>query len=112
MKGGGHRVIPPEGWTDRPGAVRWFFRSFFGICFLLGALELFVARHSEHPHPWEGTFLFYPLAGFISFWGLVIVAKGMRKILIRPEDYYDPTPESRALGSSADAGEEEDARAH
>ena len=90
MSDGGHRIIDPAGWTDRPKSVRLFFRIFYVICLALLVTEFVIARHSEHPHPWEDTLLFYPIAGFVSFWGLVIVAKGMRKLLIRPEDYYEP----------------------
>ena len=85
-----HKALEPIGWTDRPKAVRRFFRTFFAVCVLLAVAEFAFSRHSEHPHPWEGLTLFYPLAGFISFWGLVLVAKRMRKLLIRAEDYYEP----------------------
>ena len=46
---------------------------------------------NAHPHPLEESmrFLVYPIYGFISFWLLVLIAKPMRKLLIRPEDYYE-----------------------
>ncbi len=74
-------------WLDDPGNVKLFFRGFYLLCALSLVAEFFVHRHVEHP--WEGIFGFYGLWGFASFWFLVVIAKGMRKLLIRSEDYYD-----------------------
>ena len=43
-----------------------------------------------HPHfRWEGWFGFYAWYGFGSFFALVLIAKSLRRILMRDEDYYD-----------------------
>ena len=72
---------------DSPENTKRFFHAFYVICGALVVAERFIDRHAEHP--WEGLFGFYGLWGFASFWFLVFVAKQMRKLLIRPEDYYD-----------------------
>ena len=79
----------PIGWMDKPDVVKGLFLGFYGICAILVVLELILGRATEHPHPYEGPFGFYAAYGFISFWFLVLVAKPMRKLLIRSEDYYD-----------------------
>ena len=79
----------PVGWTDRADTVKRFLVSFYVICGVLVVAELVLGRATEHPHPYEGPFGFYAAYGFLSFWFLVILARGMRKLLIRSEDYYD-----------------------
>jgi hypothetical protein len=88
-----HREIKePVGWMDRPEAVKRFLTVFYVVCAVLLAAELLLlGAENTHPHPLEERmrFLVYPVYGFISFWFLVLVAKPMRKLLIRPEDYYE-----------------------
>ena len=87
-----HEVKEPVGWMDRPEAVKRFFTVFYVVCAALFAAELLLlGAENAHPHPLEERmpFLLYPVYGFVSFWFLVLVAKPMRKLLIRPEDYYD-----------------------
>ncbi len=79
----------PIGWMDKPDVVKRLFKVFYVICGALVVAELVLGRATEHPHPYEGPFGFHAAYGFISFWFLVIVARGMRKLLIRSEDYYD-----------------------
>jgi hypothetical protein len=40
-------------------------------------------------HPWEGFFGFYALYGFVACVLLVLLAKEMRKLVMRDEDYYE-----------------------
>lgn len=59
---------------------------------------LFVADLFYHKHPYfevEGGFGFYGWFGFIACVGLVFVARQMRKLFKRNENYYD---ENRNLG--------------
>ncbi|WP_246814368.1 hypothetical protein [Ferrimonas balearica] len=62
-------------------------KLFYGICVALLALDFVVHRHTEHP--WETLLGFYPLYGFVGCVVLVLLAKVMRKVVMRPEDYYD-----------------------
>jgi len=87
-----HEFKEPVGWLDKPNAVKRFFFAIYLICGALLAAEfLLFSAENAHPHPLEESmqFLVYPIYGFISFWFLVLVAKPMRKLLIRSEDYYE-----------------------
>ena len=88
----GHEIKEPVGWLDKPNAVRRFFLAVYLICGALLVAEFFLfGAENAHPHPLEESVrvLVYPMYGFISFWFLVLVAKPMRKLLIRSEDYYE-----------------------
>ena len=61
---------------------------FYALCAALVALEAVVHRHAEHA--WEGFFAFYAIYGFVACVVLVLVAKQMRRVLVRREDYYAP----------------------
>lgn len=74
-------------WLDTPGNVQKLLRWFYAICALLVALDLVIHRHVLHA--WENLFGFYAIFGFIACVVLVVVAKEMRKVLMRDEDYYD-----------------------
>ena len=84
-----HAPKEPVGWMDKPDFVKRLFWAFYLICGVLIVAELVFGRTSEHPHPYEGPFGFHAFYGFISFWFLVLLAKPMRRLLIRSEDYYD-----------------------
>lgn len=89
---GHHEVKAPEGWMDRPATVKRLFQVFYVICGLLFLAEiLLLGAENAHPHPLEERmrFLVYPIYGFVSFWFLVLVARPMRTLLIRSEDYYE-----------------------
>jgi hypothetical protein len=89
---GPHGTIPPEGWMDRPESVKTFFRVFYAVCALLFLAEvLLLGAENPHPTPLEERmrFFVYPVYGFVSFWFLVLVARAMRTVLIRSEDYYE-----------------------
>lgn len=56
------------------------------ICALLLGLDFVVSRHASHPL--DAIYGFYPLYGFIGCVVLVIIAKWLRAIIAREEDYY------------------------
>jgi len=83
-------------WLDDSANVKKMIRAFLVLCgvlLLAGALLQFFGKHDESGRQGifaaEGWFIFYPLYGFISYVTLVFIAKGLRKILMRGEDYYD-----------------------
>lgn len=84
-----HRPVPGERahFLDKPENVRWLFRAFYALCALLVAADLVTHRHVVHP--WERLLAFYPLYGFVGIVVLVILAKLLRRAVMRPEDYYD-----------------------
>jgi hypothetical protein len=59
----------------------------YAICGLSLLAEFFTERHVDHP--WEALWGFYSLYGFVACVILVLIAKEMRKVIMRGEDYYD-----------------------
>lgn len=72
---------------DNPRNVSWVIRGLFIGCALLVIADLFVHRHVSHPL--EELFGFYAFYGFFACVVLVLIAKEMRKFLMRDENYYD-----------------------
>ena len=75
---------------DNPRNVRRVVLGLVGACVILAGLDLVLHRHVSHP--WEAMFGFYAVYGFVACVLLVLLAKEMRKLLIRREDYYDEAP--------------------
>lgn len=72
---------------DKPHNVHRLLRVFYAICAVLFAADLIVHRHTLFT--WEGLWGFYPVYGFVACVLLVLIAKEMRKVVMRKEDYYD-----------------------
>ncbi len=72
---------------DEPKNVKRLLRIFFVVCAGLIGLDLIFDRHVIHV--WEELFGFYAIFGFVACVVLVLVAKEMRKLLMRDEDHYD-----------------------
>lgn len=77
---------PPGVW-DRKENVDRLLYAFYAVCTLLVVIDLFIHRHIYHP--WERLIGFHAWYGFASCWILVVIAKQMRRALMRGEDYYD-----------------------
>lgn len=84
--GHGHGVnsVPPR-WAKRILVI------FFSICGVLALLDLVALvwhlRYEEHP--WEAMPVFYPVWGFAGIALLILISKGLRRLVMRSEDYYD-----------------------
>jgi hypothetical protein len=63
------------------------FFVFLALCIALLAVDLIHHRHVVHP--WERLIGFYGFYGFVACVVLVLVARALRRVLMRPEDYYD-----------------------
>ena len=72
---------------DNPRNVKLLFKVFYALCAVVAVLDLVIHRHEAHS--WERLLAFYPLFGFVGIVILVYTAKQMRRVLMRPEDYYD-----------------------
>ena len=72
---------------DKPENVNRLLRGFYAICGVLVVLDFVLHRHIAHS--WENAPAFYAIFGFIACVVLVLIAKEMRKVLMRKEDYYD-----------------------
>lgn len=87
MSGESRRAADRRHLFDRAQNVRRVLRGLYALCGLSLLLEFFVHRHVDHP--WEALWGFYGLYGFLACVLLVLIAKELRKVLMRPEDYYD-----------------------
>ena len=76
-----------QNWLDDPKNVA---KLFWGV--IAAAVILFAADAVYHKHVQlaaESIFGFYGIFGFVVCVALVLIAKGLQKILMRDEDYYD-----------------------
>jgi hypothetical protein len=82
-------------WLDQPGNVKKVIRIFFICCGVLALLDLIFLFHLQHKHVYFPKFENFP--GFFCLYGfgacvlLVLAARQLRKLLMRPEDYYEKT---------------------
>lgn len=72
---------------DNPRNVKRLLAGFYAICIILIIADFIVHRHISME--WEKIPAFYAFYGFIACVLLVIVAKMMRKVVMREENYYD-----------------------
>ncbi len=74
-------------WLDKSGNVTKLYRGLWavGILLILGDLVL----HKHEDLDFAAVFGFYGFYGFVACVALVITAKGLRRILMRSEDYYE-----------------------
>lgn len=72
---------------DKPANVRRVLLLLYAVCTLLLLADFVLHRHIEHPL--EGLPGFYAVYGFVGCVSLVIVAKELRRLVMRSEDYYD-----------------------
>jgi hypothetical protein len=74
-------------WLDDHRNVDRLVHAFYAVCGLLIVIDVFVPKHG--PFAIEHVFGFYGWFGFIACVALVLIAKQMRRVVMRPEDYYD-----------------------
>lgn len=74
-------------WLDDPANVRKVYVALwlFGIAWLVP--DLFLEKHEDVG--FAASVGFYAVYGFVACVALVLTAKALRRILMRPEDYYD-----------------------
>ena len=72
---------------DKPENVRRLRIGFFIALVLVLIAEAFVDMHGEFAV--EHFYGFYAVYGFISYVVLIFVAKFIRRLVMRKEDYYD-----------------------
>lgn len=74
-------------WLDEPRNVT---RLVYGLATLCGLALLADLFYDKTPHfGADGWFGFYPVYGFVGSVGLVLLAKQLRRVLMRDEDYYE-----------------------
>ena len=67
---------------NRKKVRRYFFIS-LGILLIL---DPFIHKHAEFP--WESVPAFYAVYGYAACVSLIFIAKGLRRLVKRDEDYY------------------------
>jgi len=75
------------GWADKPQVqkrIRW---SIYAVCIGLFAADFIVHRHIYIEA--ENIPAFYALYGFTALVGVVLAAKGLRRLVKRDEGYYE-----------------------
>jgi len=74
-------------WLDDPANVKKVVWALVAVCLIVFGADALIHKHGYFQV--EHIFGFYGLYGFIVCVGLVLAAKALRIILMRPEDYYD-----------------------
>lgn len=74
-------------WLDRPSSIRLLIGLLVVAGLAAVAADFFYHKHGDYPfQEWIG---FDAAFGFLAYVGLVTTAKGVRRLLMRGEDYYD-----------------------
>ena len=76
-----------RGRSDRPGRGTMIYRALFGLCLVLLLIDVFYERHAKSGI--EHTLGFYGIYSLACCVLLVLLARGIRKLVMRGEDYYD-----------------------
>jgi hypothetical protein len=74
------------GWADRPAIQQKIRYGIYAVCALLVIIDLLVHRHTYLPV--EEMPAFYAFYGFAALVGVVMLAKALRTLVGRGEDYY------------------------
>ncbi|MBT4357128.1 MAG: hypothetical protein HOD23_05200 [Proteobacteria bacterium] len=72
---------------DHKKNINRVLRALIALCVVSFAVDFVYHRHVVHP--FEALWGFYAIYGFFACVILVLLAKKMRKWLMRSEDYYD-----------------------
>ena len=75
------------GWADSPVIQQRIRYALYVVCALLVVAEFIVHRHIYMPL--EKAPAFYAIYGFLALVGVVLLAKGLRRLVGRREGYYD-----------------------
>jgi hypothetical protein len=74
-------------WLDDPQNVTKIVWTLVGVCVVLLLATFLYESHGAFAI--ERLFGFYALFGFVAYVALIFMAKRLRAVLMRPEDYYD-----------------------
>jgi hypothetical protein len=73
-------------WVDKPGSASKVLWGLVGVCFLLFAYDFTFEKHGHFDV--EDLPGFFGVYGFVSFTGLILLAKALRALIKRDEGYY------------------------
>ena len=72
---------------DKPENIKRVLNIFYSLCVILVLADFVIHRHIGLV--WEKIPAFYAIYGFVACVALVVVAKLIRKVVMRKEDYYN-----------------------
>ena len=80
---------PPNGdhWLDRPASVNLIIKALIAACAISVLADFFYHKHADYS--FQGWIAFDAAFGFLAYVGLITAAKGLRRLLMRDEDYYE-----------------------
>ncbi len=78
-----------KSWLDNPANIKKLMFLAAAICIGLFGVDFFFHRHELENISWESWYGFYAIYGFVAYTFIVIAAHGLRKLVMRKEDYYD-----------------------
>ena len=74
-------------WVDRPGSANKIFWALAIVCGLLFLADFAYEKHGHFDVEYiPGA---YGIYGFLGFTALILLAKGLRVLIKRPEDFYE-----------------------
>lgn len=73
-------------WVDKPGSTTKIIWGLAGLCVFLFLLDFTFDSHGHFAM--ERVPGFFGIYGFVMFTALILLAKGLRVLIKRPEDYY------------------------
>lgn len=74
-------------WLDDSRNVDRLVYGLYAVCGVLLLIDPLIHKHG--PFAIEHWLGFYGVYGFVACVALVLAAKQLRRVLMRPEDYYD-----------------------
>ena len=81
-----HSLNTDKGFFDRPQAIKWSLRLFYGVCIMLVAIDFIIHRHVETDI--EKIPAFYVIYAFLACVIFVLIANQLRRLIMRDEDFY------------------------
>ncbi len=73
--------------SNKAGNAKAIHRALYAVCALLLAVDLVMVRHGHFTaEEWLGFYGWYGFAACVAF---VLIARGLRVVLGRKEEYYD-----------------------
>ncbi|MGE4610846.1 MAG: hypothetical protein AAED33_05565 [Paracoccaceae bacterium] len=73
-------------WVDKPGSATKIFYALIVVCVLLFLADFTYEKHGYFRV--EDIPGYYGIFGFVMFTALILIAKGLRVLIKRPEGYY------------------------
>ena len=76
------------GWADNPKFIERFLNGLYIACGIAAVLGFFFGKSEPHFDA-ERLPVFFAAYGFAMFALIVLVGQHLRKLVARPEEYYD-----------------------